>query len=552
MKFTLAQINPTIGDIQGNLNKIRQVVSQAPQDTDLIIFPEMALTGYPAQDLLEKPWFRKQIDSAQQELAQLSLTYSHYGLLVGTPLPYTTNIGRGLYNAARLFHQGNCVFEQYKQFLPTYDVFDDARYFDSAVYQDIFTFKGELLGITICEDIWNNDHFWPNPLYAFDPVDSLIKQGATLLINLAASPFEVNKPSTRHQLVTQHVKIHKVPFILVNQVGGNDELIFDGHSFAVNAQGQLLIELKGFDQDIASFDLQQHAQTQWTYPAPIADIEQALVLGIKDYFAKCKMRQAILGLSGGIDSAVVAALACQALESNNVLGIAMPSRYSSQGSIDHSLELARNLGMKCKIIPIDPIVQNYETIFETAFPGQAKDTTEENIQARIRGNILMAFSNKEGHLLLTTGNKSEVAVGYCTLYGDMCGGLAVISDVPKTMVYDLAEQINSSQEFIPQNISTKAPSAELRPNQKDEDSLPPYSVLDAILEAYLAQHKSYQEIVNMGYEPSTVLWVLQTVNRNEYKRRQMPPGLKITSKAFGSGRRFPIASQYSMEESFNQ
>lgn len=544
MKIALAQLNPTVGDIRGNLEKIHQTLLQVDKDTDLIIFSEMVVTGYPAQDLLDKPWFREQLQQAKQTLIRLSSQYPQLGLLIGTPLPYETSLGRGLHNSALLLCGGEVVFEQHKQFLPTYDVFDDARHFDSAQHQEVVEWNHHRLGITICEDIWNDDSFWPKPLYSHDPVDQLVAQGADILINLAASPFELGKQHLRYQLVAQHIQTHKVPFILVNQVGGNDELIFDGHSFAMNAQGELITICQGFQEDLRYVDLKQRPIAQQPQHNDLEDLEKALILGIRDYFAKCNTAKALLGLSGGIDSAVVAYLACQALGATNVLGISMPSPYSSRGSVDDSQQLATTLDMPFKVIDIATMMAGYDTVFAQEFAGQAKDTTEENIQARIRGNILMAFSNKEGRLLLTTGNKSEVAVGYCTLYGDMCGGLAAISDVPKTMVYDLARHINREREIIPQAIIDKAPSAELRPDQKDEDSLPPYPMLDAILEAYLVKHLSYADIVNLGYEAEIVKWVLSTVNRNEYKRRQMPPGLKVTSKAFGSGRRFPIAARY--------
>jgi NAD+ synthase (glutamine-hydrolysing) len=546
MKITLAQINPTVGDLSGNLQKIEDTLKVCPQDSDLLIFSELVLTGYPPKDLLKNPWFIQKTGNAQEKLCELSKTYPTLGILLGLPTQQKTTNGQGLYNSAILIQNGETLFQQNKQFLPAYDVFDETRYFDSAQDQAVFPFKGETLGITICEDVWNDYEFWPKPLYVNDPVEELVQKGATLLINLAASPFEVDKQYLRHNLVRSHIRRRQTPFVMINQVGANDDLIFDGHSFAMDAQGHIIANAKGFAEDLVTFDTENHhhAAKPDSGLSPFKDIYKALTLGVKDYFSKCRAKQAVIGLSGGIDSAIVAVIAQKALGSKNVLGISMPTRYSSKGSVSDSEQLANNLNIAFKTIPIHDVLQTYETIFEQEFQGRDKDTTEENIQARIRGNILMAFSNKEGRLLLTTGNKTEIALGYCTIYGDMCGALAVISDLPKTMIYKLARFINANSELIPTNIITKPPSAELRPDQKDQDTLPPYDILDAILEHYLVQHLSREDITGKGFDPEITKWVIQTVNHNEYKRRQMPPGLKLTSKAFGTGRRFPIAANH--------
>ncbi|OED34148.1 hypothetical protein AB834_07195 [PVC group bacterium (ex Bugula neritina AB1)] len=543
MNITLSQINPTVGDISNNLLKIEKAISEAPTSTDLLIFSELALTGYPPRDLLKHPSFINSIVTAQKELEKISTKFPETGILIGTPTP--TLKGNGLYNSARLFFKGKCIFEQHKYLIPSYDVFDETRYFNSPDYlhnkPKPLLFKKRCLGITICEDIWCLAPSTTKFLYPFDPVESLVSQGAELIINLSASPFEVNKPTVRYNLGHEYVKKYNIPFILVNQVGANDDLIFDGNSFAMNARGKFLSKLKNFEVDSQTFSLEQKSVISLSQNNSMEDLEKALILGIRDYFEKSKNEKAVLGLSGGLDSAVAAVLACKALGSQNVLGITMPSKYSSEGSAKDSYDLAKNLSLECKTISIENLVDTYSDLFKSSFSTPPAPSVEENIQARIRGNILMAFANQPKTLLITTGNKSEIAMGYCTLYGDMCGALAVISDIFKTTLYDFAKYINQEKDLIPQNILTKPPSAELKPNQKDEDTLPPYPILDAILTAYLIEKKSHKDIELMGFDKDLVFWILQRVDQNEHKRKQMPIGFKVSSCAFGKGRRMPIA-----------
>ncbi len=545
MKVTIGQFNPVVGDIQGNGHRIRTIYQQLAGTTDLIVFPELALVGYPPKDLLEKEWFLDEAERAVAALAEFTAQFPETGLLVGVPLRNNSTTGKGLANAAVLLYQGKVLFRQDKSLLPTYDVFDEARHFDPAEQLRVVEFKDETLGISICEDVWNDPDFWPQPLiYQFDPIQELAKQGATLLINISASPFHMGKDELRFQVVQNHARKLKLPFIFVNQVGSNDELIFDGGSMFFDRDGQAVISGEFFTEQTVTVDTKAQGSSDPYQPlVKVAAIYEALVLGVRDYLAKCGFKRAVIGLSGGIDSALTACLAVAALGRENVLGITMPSPYSSGGSVDDSKTLAANLGIECKEIGISNIYQAYLHTLEEHFTGMQADVTEENIQARIRGNILMAFSNKYGYLALSTGNKSELAVGYCTLYGDMSGGLSVISDVPKTLVYQLAEYVNRQGELIPRAIINKAPSAELRPDQKDQDSLPPYPVLDAILQAYIEEGNSAEQIIAQGFAAETVFWVIKTVDRNEYKRRQAAPGLKVTSKAFGVGRRMPVAKR---------
>ncbi len=545
MKVTIGQINPVVGDIQGNGNRIRTIYQQLAGTTDLIVFPELALVGYPPKDLLEKEWFLDEAERAVTALTEFTAQFPETGLLVGVPLRNNSTTGKGLANAAVLLYQGKVLFRQDKSLLPTYDVFDEARHFDPAEQLRVIEFKGETLGISICEDVWNDPDFWPQPLiYQFDPIQELAKQGATLLINISASPFHMGKDELRFQVVQNHARKLKLPFIFVNQVGGNDELIFDGGSMFFDRDGRVVISGEFFTEQTVTVDTKATGSFEPYQPlVKVAAIYEALVLGVRDYLAKCGFKCAVIGLSGGIDSALTACLAVAALGRENVLGITMPSPYSSGGSVNDSKALAANLGIEYKEIGISNIYQEYLHTLEEHFTGRPADVTEENIQARIRGNILMAFSNKYGYLALSTGNKSELAVGYCTLYGDMSGGLSVISDVPKTLVYQLSEYVNRQGELIPRAIIDKAPSAELRPDQKDQDTLPPYPVLDAILQAYIEEGHSAEQIIAQGFAAETVLWVIKTVDRNEYKRRQAAPGLKVTSKAFGVGRRMPVAKR---------
>ena len=546
MKITVAQLNPLIGDIDGNLAKARDALARADRDTsDLVVFPELFLTGYPPRDLLHRPHFITRVQGALDGLVQTSRDYPETGIVMGAPTPAEQRTGHGLYNTALLIYRGEILLRQHKSLLPTYDVFDEARYFDAAQAISPVPFKGERLGITVCEDAWNASELWQHRNYDRDPIQELADGGATVLINISASPFNVGKERTRFRIMQHHARKHRLASVLVNQIGGNDELVFDGRSLCVDASGDPVAVLPAFRERIQTVDT-RHKGTPGSY-APqddVAGAHDALVLGLRDYVRKCGFRQAVLGLSGGIDSAVVCCLAKEALGSENIAGISMPSRYSSRGSVEDSRDLARNLGIDFSIIPISPMYDSFLESLSETFAGTLQDSTEENLQARIRGTILMSFSNKFGHLLLSTGNKSEIAVGYCTMYGDMAGGLAVISDVPKTMVYAIARYINRNSEIIPQAIIEKAPSAELRPDQKDQDTLPPYEILDPILRSYIDEGRSTEAIIAMGHDPEVVRWIVKTIDRNEYKRRQAAPGLKVTTKAFGCGRRMVIAAKY--------
>lgn len=545
MKITLAQLNPTIGDIHGNLTQIEEVISSLQnQPVDLVIFPELFITGYPPRDLLEHKWLHQHVLSALNRILEQSTSIPDAGLIIGIPHPDADHPGK-LYNSAILCQNGKILFTQHKSLLPNYDVFDEARYFQNATDIRVIPFKNEILGISICEDAWATPELWKqNPQYHIDPVSTLARQGATLLINISASPFYAGKDTVRYQLLREHTTKNKIPFIYVNQVGCNDELIFDGQSMVFNSEGQLCAKLPAFIPALQTLDLVSEKEIPFTPLEAIASIHDALVLGIRDYFKKCGFQKAVIGLSGGIDSAVTCALATQALGPENVVGVTMPSMYSSEGSQNDSYQLADKLKITCHTLPIAEIYQSYITHLTPIFAQTQPNIAEENIQARIRGNLLMAFSNKFGHILLSTGNKSELAVGYCTMYGDMSGGLSVISDVPKTTVYKLAEYINRHQIIIPENTITKPPSAELKPDQTDQDTLPPYDILDGILYYYLEELLSSTEIINKGYNKDVVNWVIRTVNRNEYKRRQAAPGFKVTTKAFGMGRRIPIAARF--------
>ncbi len=550
MKIAIAQLNPTVGDLDGNLALLREAVRElGSEGAELLVCSELFLTGYPPRDLLERDSFLREAEAALGELAAFSRDYPSLGILVGTVTRAHEQADRRLHNTAALVENGQVLFQQHKTLLPVYDVFDERRYFEPAATVRVFPYKGERLGISICEDAWNDPEITGYPAYPTDPLAILASQRPTIMLNLSASPFHLGKDALRRQLIGRHAAHYRLPFILVNQVGGNDELIFDGHSLLVSAAGTRFRELPGFATDLTTIDTRQLEPAGAT-PAPprptpeLEQVRQALVLGIRDYFRKCGFRQALVGLSGGIDSALVCCLAVDALGAENVWGIGMPSPFSSPGSIDDAQQLAANLGIKFDLIPIASLYQQFLQVLAPTFAGRAADVTEENIQARIRGVLLMALSNKFGHLLLTTGNKSELAVGYCTLYGDMCGGLGVISDLPKTMVYRLADHLNRDRELIPRAIITKAPSAELRPEQKDQDTLPPYEILDQVLEQIIDEGKAAAEIIAAGFPPETVEWIARAVKNNEYKRRQAAPGLKITSKAFGSGRRMPIAARY--------
>ncbi len=544
MRITLAQMNPVVGDIGGNTDRLLNVMRQFHRQADLIVFPELYLVGYPPRDLLEKPEFIKRTGDALDKIIIASRSYPETGILFGMPLESDRGSSRGLYNSAVLVGDGKLLFTQHKSLLPSYDVFNETRYFDPAPGIEHFVFKGNRLGITICEDAWNTPDLWPLPeRYRVDPQEILGSQGVDLFINLSASPYYLAKEDLRRKVLEHHARKHGIPFVYVNQVGANDELIFDGRSLVINGNGEILTWLPAFEEAIVTVDTREIPTGNMVPGTQVESLYKALVLGIRDYFRKTGFRQAIIGLSGGIDSALTAVLAVEALGRENVLGISMPSQYSSAGSVDDARALARNLNIELKVIPIKPVFEAYLNTLQDHLTGP-EDVTEENIQARIRGNLLMAFSNRLRAMVLSTGNKSELAVGYCTLYGDMCGGLSVISDVPKTMVYELSRYINRETEIIPGAILEKEPSAELRPGQKDQDTLPPYVILDAILNFYIEENLSTAEIISRGYDPDTVEWVVQAVNRNEYKRRQAAPGLKVSSKAFGMGRRMPIAARF--------
>ena len=540
MKIGFAQINPTVGDLRGNFDKILRAYERLDAaGADLVLTPELAVTGYPPQDLVFKSQF---VPQNLEIIDRLSGRIGRAALLVGYVAP-NTGRGKPFHNAAALLQRGQPVTRTYKSLLPTYDVFDEDRYFEPAEAVTPLTFGDRRIGVTICEDIWT-EHYLHRPLYEFEPTRSLVEQGAELILNLSASPFNVGKPAVRYEMVRSLARTYQRPICYCNAVGGNDQLVFDGNSFALSATGTLLAQLASFSDAEAIIDTDSAAGARWSAGKPLAQLFAALSLGLRDYLRKCNFKSAVLGLSGGIDSAVVAAIAVDALGRENVVGVSMPSPYSSPGSIDDALALARNLGIKCLQIPIGDAFNCFKAQFRDVFAGLPEDTTEENMQSRLRGMILMALSNKFGHLLLTTGNKSELAVGYCTIYGDMAGGLAVISDVPKTLVYDLAEWINREHELIPASTITKPPSAELKPDQKDQDTLPAYDVLDNILKLYIEENLSARDIVGRGFDEKTVRWVQRRVDLNEYKREQAAPGIKVTSRAFGVGRRMPIAQQY--------
>ena len=545
MRISVAQLNPFIADFEGNLKKIERTLSDIEKtDTDLVVFSELILSGYPPLDLLERKDFVNQCLEAQKELVRLTRKYGRTAVLFGNIQPTGYAYGKGLYNSAILVQDGKILFRQDKTLLPTYDVFDEARYFDAAKEINTFDFKGERLGITICEDAWNDAELFPETLYPVNPVEILSERGATLFINISASPFGIGKDEIRYRLFRNHAIKHQKPFVFANQVGANDELISDGNSMVLAHNGDPLCLFPAFVEHVQTIDLKGNPEIQpFTPQDRIASVFDALNLGVQDYMAKCGFQKAVLGLSGGIDSALICCIASEALGPENVVAVSMPSPYSSKASVEDARKLAETLNVDFRIVPIDSLFEAFRHSVEAHFRGMPEDATEENIQARIRGNILMALSNKLGYLPLSSGNKSELSVGYCTLYGDMSGGLSVLSDVPKTMVYALAEYINRDREIIPGNILVKPPSAELKPGQKDEDTLPPYPLLDRIIHLYIDRGASRDEIIDAGIEAGTVDWVIAAIQKNEYKRRQAVPGLKITSKACGTGRRMPIAAK---------
>lgn len=552
MKIAIAQINPTIGDLPRNAQIILEMAQRAAaKGVRLLLTPELSLCGYPPKDLLLNPSFVEAMGITLQQLAR-DLP-PKLAVLVGTVEQHTKahiTGGKPLFNSIALLENSQVKQFFYKRLLPTYDVFDENRYFEPGLQANYFTLDNIHIGVTICEDLWNDEEFWGKRSYAVNPIADLAILGVDLIVNLSASPYSVSKQQFRETLLRHSATRFQQPIIYANQVGGNDDLIFDGRSFALNRQGEIICRARGFETDLvvvefdeAQRDLQLGSVTP-AYESEDEEIWQALVLGVRDYARKCRFSKVVLGLSGGIDSALVAAIATTALGKENVLGVLMPSPYSSEHSISDALALSENLGIKTNILPIGNLMQGFDQTLADLFADTEFGLAEENIQSRIRGNLLMAIANKFGYLLLSTGNKSEMAVGYCTLYGDMNGGLAVIADVPKTRVYSLCHWLNRNSEIIPQNILTKAPSAELKPGQVDQDSLPPYEILDDILQHLIHNHQSAAQIVAAGHDPVIVDRVIQMVARAEFKRRQAPPGLKITDRAFGTGWRMPIASNW--------
>jgi NAD+ synthase (glutamine-hydrolysing) len=546
MKVALAQLDPTVGDVSRNLNLLKNALSEASKESaDLVVFSELFLCGYPPRDLVSYTWFLDKLDDAVAEVCKLSKRFPEMGIVVGTVRRNDLPTGKGLHNSALFIANGDIVFEQHKQLLPTYDVFDERRYFDPGLTSGVVDFKGEVIGISICEDAWNDPDFESHRQYESNPIEQLAASGATLVINISASPFHLEREVHRYARFSNHASKWRVPFLFVNQVGANDELIFDGNSMALDSNGKLLTIVEPYREQVQLVETSERGRDEGLPPRPPMEaLHGAVVLGIRDYMRKCGFRSAVIGLSGGIDSALTACLAVDAIGNENVRGLMMPSEFSSKGAVDDSERLAQNLGIYYDILSIHEIYQTYLSTLQDAFKNLPFGIAEENIQARIRGNLLMAYSNKFGSIVLTTGNKSELAVGYCTLYGDMSGGLAVISDLPKTTVYELSHWYNREREVIPAAILTKAPSAELRPNQKDQDSLPPYEILDPILDLYLEEQQSESQIVAAGFDRKIVHWVINAVNRNEHKRKQAAPGLRVTSKAFGVGRRMPIAAKW--------
>jgi NAD+ synthase (glutamine-hydrolysing) len=547
MRLALGQINPTIGDLEGNSALILDVVRRAKQaGGDLVILPELALNGYPPRDLVEAPAF---IERTDRELKQLAVACGEIGIdaVVGFVGRAPDQQGNRAANCAALLSGGEIAFVQQKMLLPTYDVFDEGRYFAAADEQGVCEIGGFRVGITICEDAWNDKQFWPQPRYRRDPVAELAESEIDFILNISASPYHMGKRELRERMISAAARRVQKPIIIVNQVGGNDQLVFDGSSFVVNGRGEVVARAESFTPDLIFFDTEHPGFDLGAREVDeVESLYDALVLGLRDYIGKCGFSQAVVGLSGGIDSAITATIAVEALGADNVMGVAMPGPYSSEHSLSDARDLAARLGIRLETVSI---VEGYETALRAlaqVFEGRGPDVTEENIQARLRGLTLMAISNKLGAMVLTTGNKSELAVGYCTLYGDMAGGLAVISDVPKTMVYPLSRVANKRRPgAIPEAVFSKAPSAELRPDQKDSDSLPAYEILDPILRLYIEEHLSALEISEqLGQPEELVKKICGMVDCNEYKRQQAAPGLRVTSKAFGVGRRLPIAQRF--------
>jgi NAD+ synthase/NAD+ synthase (glutamine-hydrolysing) len=543
VKIALGQINPTVGDFSGNAAKIIDYSRRAQSGgAGLILFPELSVCGYPPRDLVERASF---VARNRETVEHIAAATQGIAVICGLVTPASSDTGKSVMNSAALLMDGKVAFVQSKMLLPTYDVFDEMRNFAPAKSQDLFSFCGNRMALTICEDAWNDKRFWSKRLYTVDPVEALIRAGGNFVLNISASPFWIGKRELRRDMLTSIARQHQVPVVMVNQVGGNDSLVFDGSSIVLNPAGQIVAQGRSFTEDLIYFDSKTltgdlHEQIA----GDEGSVYSALVLGTRDYMHKCGFEKAIIGLSGGIDSALTAAIAADAVGAENVIGVGMPGPYSSPGSIDDARTLAGNLGIRFELLSINRAFEAYRQTLQGVFRGCKEDVTEENIQSRARGTLLMALSNKFGAIVLSTGNKSELGVGYCTLYGDMVGGLAVISDVPKTLVYKLSEYVNSRHPVIPQATLEKPPSAELRPNQKDSDSLPPYEVLDAVLEDYVEDSQPAERIASdRGFDVEVVRRVICMVDRAEYKRQQAAPGLKISPKAFGYGRRLPIAAK---------
>ena len=547
MRIALGQINTTVGDIEGNVALITRLAKDAAaRGAELAVFPELSITGYPPRDLVEKRSFLERSEAALQDLAHCTadLPLAIVAGYVGRSQEATGNRAT---NSAAILQSGRIMLRQTKMLLPTYDVFDEGRNFVPGQNQSVWALGTENLALTICEDAWNDKMFWAHRLYSRDPVDELMHQGSSMLISVNASPYHLGKRELRREMFRAIVRRHRVPAIVVNQVGGNDQVVFDGSSFAMDADGNVIASAASFREDMVIVDTAlRRGDEHENLPDEMDAVYEALVLGTRDYIRKCGFTKVLIGLSGGIDSSLTAVVAVDAVGRENVRGVAMPGPFSSDHSVSDAREMAARLGIQFDIIPITSAYGDVIATLEPVFAGRAPDVTEENIQARLRGVILMSLSNKSGAMVLTTGNKSELAVGYCTLYGDMCGGLAVISDVPKTMVYSLSRVGNKRHKgAIPESVFDKAPSAELRPDQKDSDSLPPYDVLDGILRLYVEDMRSPAEIAaELDLPIDLVKDVARKVDRNEYKRQQAAPGLRVTSKAFGIGRRFPVAQRY--------
>jgi NAD+ synthase (glutamine-hydrolysing) len=543
VKIALGQINPTVGDFSGNASRIIDFAQRAQRaGAGLVLFPELSVCGYPPRDLVERSSF---VARNRESVERIAAETPGIAVICGLVTPAEADTGKSVMNSAALLRDGKILFLQSKMLLPTYDVFDESRNFAPARKQELFDFCGNRMALTICEDAWNDKDFWNKRLYVQDPVEELVRGGGNFVLNISASPFWLGKRELRRDMLATIARTDNVPVVMVNQVGGNDSLVFDGSSLVLNREGRVIAQAKSFEEDLLFFDSATLAgDLHEQIPGEEASAYAALVLGTRDYVRKCGFKQVIIGLSGGIDSALTAAIAAEAMGPENVIGVGMPGPYSSRGSIDDARALAKNLGIRFELLSITQICESYLQVLKPVFAGLKEDVTEENIQSRARGSLLMALSNKFNAIVLSTGNKSELGVGYCTLYGDMVGGLAVISDVPKTLVYRMSRYVNSIRPVIPQATLEKPPSAELRPDQKDSDSLPPYEVLDVILEDYVEDSHSAAEIAReRGFDLDLVKKVIRMIDRAEYKRQQAAPGIKISAKAFGYGRRYPIAAK---------